>query len=351
MVRSSSKKTEGYLGRFMAPAETKNPKIVVIGGGTGSFTLLSALKDYTPNITALVNMADDGGSTGQLRDELGVLPPGDVRQCLVALSRSPRVRELFNYRFDQGTLKGHAFGNLFLTALEKMTGNFGEATEVAGEVLNIVGRVEPITHDKVTLVMESADGKVTEGEFRISEGDFGPNTRPVIRLKPDAIINPLARTAIEEADIVVIAPGNLYGSIAPALIVKGVAEALKKTKAKKVYVCNLVTKPGQTDGFTVDEYAAEIERFIGEDVLDVVLYNSEKPSDDLIKRYAHEGEFPVAWVDEVLDEAHYEARGMALVADQVVETKDSGDAIAHTRTLIRHDSDTVARELMRIFYA
>ena len=146
----------------MSPVETKSPKIVVIGGGTGSFTLLSALKDYTTNITALVNMADDGGSTGQLRDELGVLPPGDVRQCLVALSRSPSVRELFNYRFDQGSLKGHAFGNLFLTALEKMTGDFGHATELAGEVLNIVGRVEPITHDKVTLVMESADGKVTE---------------------------------------------------------------------------------------------------------------------------------------------------------------------------------------------
>lgn len=334
----------------MTPAETKSPKIVVIGGGTGSFTLLSSLKDYTPNITALVNMADDGGSTGQLRDELGVLPPGDVRQCLVALSRSPRVRELFNYRFDQGTLKGHAFGNLFLTALEKMTGNFGDATELAGEVLNIVGRVEPITHDKVTLVMESADGKVTEGEFQIGHADFGLHTKPIIRLKPDAAINPIARDAIEAADIVVIAPGNLYGSIAPALVVKGVAEALASTKAKKVYVCNLVTKPGQTDGFTVDEYAAEIERFLDGVKLDVVLYNSEKPSDELLKKYAHEGEYPVEAVKEVLDEAHYEARGMELVADAVVEAKGS-DPIAHTRTLIRHDSDTVARELMRIFYA
>lgn len=337
----------------MAPAETKSPKIVVIGGGTGSFTLLSSLKDYTPNITALVNMADDGGSTGQLRDELGVLPPGDVRQCLVALSRSPRVRELFNYRFDQGTLKGHAFGNLFLTALEKMTGNFGDATEVAGEVLNIVGRVEPITLDKVTLVMESADGKVTEGEFQIGHADFGLHTKPIISLKPDAAINPIAKDAIEAADIVVIAPGNLYGSIAPALVVKGVAEALASTKAKKVYVCNLVTKPGQTDGFTVDDYATEIERFLGgKPLLDVVLYNSEKPSDELINKYAHEGEFPVSWLKEVLDEAHYDARGMELVADTVVEAKgSSSDPIAHTRTLIRHDSDAVARELMRLFYA
>lgn len=335
----------------MSPAAAKSPKIVVIGGGTGSFTLLSSLKDYTPNITALVNMADDGGSTGQLRDELGVLPPGDVRQCLVALSRSPRVRELFNYRFDQGSLKGHAFGNLFLTALEKMTGNFGDATELAGEVLNIVGRVEPITHDKVTLVMESANGEVTEGEFRIGHADFGLHTKPLIRLKPEAAINPVAKEAIEAADVVVIAPGNLYGSIAPALVVKGVAEALKKTKAKKVYVCNLVTKPGQTDKFTVEDYADEIERFLDGVKLDVVLYNAEKPSEELIKRYAHEGEFPVEWNEKVLAGKHYDARGMKLIADTVVEANTSGDAIAHTRTLIRHDSDVVARELMRIYYA
>lgn len=335
----------------MSPTATKSPKIVVIGGGTGSFTLLSALKDYTPNITALVNMADDGGSTGQLRDELGVLPPGDVRQCLVALSRSPRVRELFNYRFDQGSLKGHAFGNLFLTALEKMTGNFGDATELAGEVLNIVGRVEPITHDKVTLVMESADGKVTEGEFQIGHADFGLHTKPIIRLKPDAAINPIAKEAIEAADVVVIAPGNLYGSIAPALVVRGVAEALAKTKAKKVYVCNLVTKPGQTDGFTVEDYADEIERFLGGVPFDIVLYNDVKPTDDLLKRYAHEGEFPVEWDEKILEKKHYDARGMALVADRVMGSSGSGDAIAHTRTLIRHNSDVVARELMKIYYA
>jgi uncharacterized cofD-like protein len=336
----------------MGPIETKSPKVVVIGGGTGSFTLLSSLKDYTQNITALVNMADDGGSTGQLRDELGVLPPGDVRQCLVALSRSPRVRDLFDYRFDQGSFRGHAFGNLFLTALEKMTGDFGAATELAGEVLNIVGRVEPITHDKVTLVMESSDGKVTEGEFHIGDADFGKYTHPIIRLKPQATINPDAKTAIEEADIVVIAPGNLYGSIAPALVVGGVADAIKATAAQKVYVCNLVTKPGQTDGFTVGEYAAEIERFLDGAKLDIVLYNSKKPSDDLISRYAHDGEFPVEWDEAKLAAAHYDARGMSLVAGEIWQDKNSAnDPIANTRTLIRHDSDAVARELMRIYFA
>jgi len=335
----------------MQPIETKSPKVVVIGGGTGSFTVLSSLKDYTSNITALVNMADDGGSTGQLRDELGVLPPGDIRQCLVALSRSPRVRDLFNYRFDKGSLKGHAFGNLFLTALEKMTGNFGDATELAGEVLNIVGRVEPITHDKVTLIMESSNGDVTEGEFHIGDADFGKHTRPIIRLQPRATINPEAKRAIKEADIVVIAPGNLYGSIAPALVVDGVSDAIKHTSATKVYICNLVTKPGQTDGFNVCDYADEIERFLDGAKLDVVIYNSEKPSDDLIARYAHDGEFPVEWDKPSLAAAHYEARGCKLVAGKIAERPAASDAIASTRTLIRHDSNAVARELMRIYFA
>src|SRR5690606_24945134 len=147
-------------------------KIAVIGGGTGSFTLLSGLKEYTPLLTALVNMADDGGSTGQLRDELGVLPPGDVRQCLVALSDAPKLRDLFNYRFEDGSLKGHAFGNLFLTALEKMTGNFAEGVELAAEVLNITGNVEPITLSNVTLMMRTKANGETRGEFSIGESNL-----------------------------------------------------------------------------------------------------------------------------------------------------------------------------------
>ena len=150
----------------------KGPRVVVIGGGTGSFTILSVLKHYVRDITALVNMSDDGGSTGQLRDELGVLPPGDVRQCLVALSDSPRVRDLFNYRFDEGSLKGHAVGNLFLTALEKMTGSFAEAVEEASSVLNITGQVEPMTLDPVTLSLEYDDGSSLEGQFHVTHADL-----------------------------------------------------------------------------------------------------------------------------------------------------------------------------------
>lgn len=324
-------------------------KIAVIGGGTGSFTLLSGLKNYTSDISALVNMADDGGSTGQLRDELGVLPPGDVRQCLVALSQSERVRDLFSYRFEGGTFDGHAFGNLFLTALEKMTGNFAEAVETASEVLNITGAVYPVTLDKVTLVMKQTDGTITEGEFRIGDTDFGDSKRPEMHLAPTAELNPSAHKAIMDADLVVVAPGNLYGSLAPALIVPGMSEALRATKAKKVYICNLVTKPGQTDNFSVVDFADEIERF-GKFELDYVLYNDTKPSKALLDRYAKEGEF---WVDydlEALASQHYKAIGGKFVSNEHPKTSNS-DPIAHTRTLIRHDHDAVSKQLMRLYFA
>jgi len=325
--------------------------IVVIGGGTGSFTLLSGLKNYTHNITALVNMVDDGGSTGQLRDELGVLPAGDVRQCLVALSTSPKVRDLFNYRFDEGSMKGHAFGNLFMAALEKMTGNFTEAVKVAGEVLNIRGRVEPITFDNITLVTRLADGTVVRGQHEAESLIIPVGERPWLDLEPTARINPQARQAILSADLVVIAPGLLYGSLAPALLVSGVTRALAETKAKKVYVCNLVNKPGQTDEFTVADYASEIERFAGVK-LDHVLYNDHRPSQELIDRYAKDGELLVEWNKEELKKKHFYASGKRLIADEVWEnTNAASDPLAAQRSLIRHDADRVARELMRIYFA
>jgi uncharacterized cofD-like protein len=324
-------------------------KVAVIGGGTGSFTILSELKHYTRHITALVNMADDGGSTGMLRDELGVLPPGDVRQCLVALSESERVRELFNYRFDGGSFEGHAFGNIFLTALEKMTGSFASAVETAGEVLNIIGEVHPVTLDKVTLVMKQSDGQVTEGEFQIGHADFGSFKRPEMSLTPAAQLNPEARRTIMEADLVVIAPGNLYGSLAPALIVPGMSEALNETSAKKIYICNLVTKPGQTDDFGVSDFAAEIERF-GAFKLDYVLYNNQRPSKQLLERYAKDGEFGVNFDESNLSAQQYRAIGGHFISDEHASASKS-DPIAESRTLIRHDADAIARELMRIYFA
>jgi uncharacterized cofD-like protein len=323
-------------------------KIVVIGGGTGSFTVLSGLKNYVQNITALVNMADDGGSTGTLRDELGVLPPGDIRQCLVALSRSSRVRELFNYRFTDGSLKGHAFGNLFLTALEKMTGSFSEGVELASEVLQIVGKVEPITLNNVTLVL--GDGKrIIKGENKIWQIKFQAR-RPKLWLEPNAKINPRAAQAIARADLAIIAPGNLYGSLAPALVVSGVGRALAQTKAKKIYICNLVTKRGHTDGFCVHDFAAEIERLAGHQFLNYVIYNTNRPSAALMKRYAADGEYVVEANEAALHKAHYQAKGADLLS-KMIWSGAKTDALAHQRSLIRHDSDKLARQIMKILFS
>ena len=325
------------------------PKVVVIGAGTGTFTILSALKFYARDITAIVNMSDDGGSTGILRDELGALPPGDVRQCLVALSESDQqMRDLFNYRFDEGTFGGHSFGNIFLTALEKTTGSFAEAVKTASVLLKISGQVVPVTLTDVKLVLTEPNGEVIAGEYKIVQHKFA-SKRPNLSLEPNAELNPEAKTAIESADIVVIAPGNLYSSLAPTLMVQGMSEALANTPAKLVYISNLVTKPGQTDDFQVDDYAQEIERFIGGKHLDYVIYNNAKPSTELLAKYAQAGEYAVEINEAQLENAHYKAIGANLVSDTIPKLKASEQLIP--RTLIRHDSDKVARLIMGIYFS
>lgn len=321
----------------------RKENVVVIGGGTGSFTLLSGLKDTFQNITALVNMADDGGSSGQLRDELGVLPPGDVRQCLVALSQAPELRDLFNYRFEEGTLAGHSFGNLFLSAVEKMTGKFEDGVRLASEVLRLQGTVLPITTDNHHLVLQTASGEV-RGEYQIGYLDFEGLRKPHIRLDPVPRVTASAQQAIQTADVVIIAPGNLYGSLAPALLVDGVGEALRNTKASVIYVCNLVTKPGQTDEFSVQDYADEIERFVGVPVLDYVLYNVDQPNAQVLSRYTHQGEYLVGFDRTALENAQYQAIGLPLIAKDPITTKRA-DAIGHSRSLIRHDARRITEEI------
>lgn len=329
--------------------QAKGPKVVVIGAGTGTFTILSSLKYYARDITAIVNMSDDGGSTGILRDELGALPPGDVRQCLVALSESDqKMRDLFNYRFDEGTFGGHSFGNIFLTALEKTTGSFAEAVKTAGEILNITGHVVPVTLTNTKLVLTEPNGEEVRGEYQIVQHDFRGH-RPNLSLDPNPDLNPEAAAAIKDADIVVIAPGNLYTSLVPTLIVNGLSEALAASPAKLVYVTNLVTKPGQTDGFKVHDFAHEIERFIAPRRIDFVIYNDKQPSADLLKKYAQAGEFAVEVDEDELREAHYEAIAGNLVSDTIPTLKASEQLIP--RTLIRHNSDKVAQMIMRIFFS
>ncbi len=331
----------------------REPKIAVIGGGTGSFTLLSALKDHTSKIAALVNMADDGGSTGVLRDELGALPPGDVRQCLVALSESPKVRDLFNYRFTEGTFNGHAFGNLLLSALEKVSGSFGEAVETASEILNIKGMVIPATLDDVRLRMEwPNDEKLTlHGERVIDEHYFKKDPRTAqLSLVPVAKANPLAIRAINDADIVVIAPGDLYTSLGPLLIIDEINQALQSTSAVVVYVSNLVTKRGQTEGFTVSDHAAEIERFAAAPILDYVLYNEQKPTSVLAEAYREKENAYVVEIDEdTMDKQHYHAVGGNFLGAMANGAEGSEALPVAKRSLIRHDPDAAARAIIDIF--
>lgn len=324
-------------------------KIAVIGGGTGSFTVLSALKDQTSQIAAIVSMADDGGSTGVLRDELGTLPPGDVRQCLVALSDSPKVRDLFDYRFEEGTFGGHSFGNILLTALEKTTGSFSEAIETASEILRVHGTVIPATLDNIRLKMEWADvSTILHGE-RVIDAEFFKNDprRATLSLVPDAKPNPTAIAAIEQADLIVVAPGDLYTSLGPLLVIDGIGGALMRTDATTVYVCNLVTKQGQTAGFTVSDHAAEIERFGGGKFLDYVLYNDQQPSEYVAGRYHSEGAYLVDVDTEKLEAAHYTAIAGEFLG--AMARSSPSDTIPATRSLIRHDAMAVVQTLMEIY--
>jgi uncharacterized cofD-like protein len=332
------------------PSTVIERKIVVIGGGTGSFTLLSALKSHAVDLTALVNMVDDGGSTGVLRDELGVLPPGDVRQCLVALSRSPKVRDLFNYRFDEGTFEGHAFGNVLLSALEKVTGSFSEAVETASEILNVQGRVIPVTLDNVRLKMEWPGASLTLHGERVIDAQYFKNDprTATLSLIPEAKANPHALRAIKEADLIVIAPGDLYTSLGPLLVIDEIGEALQSTDAKIVYVANLVTKRGQTDGFTVSDHVAEIERFAGGPILDYVLYNKQVPSEELASKYRQAEDAFVAEADvEVMQKMHYQAIGGNFLG--TIAKAHDNDKLPVTRSLIRHDPSAVANAIIELY--
>lgn len=323
---------------------TRDPNIVVLGGGTGSFALLQDLKNLTPNISAIVNMCDDGGSTGVLRDEYGVLPPGDVRQCLVALSDSHELRNLFNFRFGDGRFEGQSLGNIILSGLELQQGSFDKAVSVASDILQIHGRVVPVTLQSHTLVLQDG-GREVRGENKIgSDPISSPDAR--LSLDPVSTINPAAKTAIEEADLIVLAPGNLFGSILPIFAVHGAAEAIADSKGKVVSVTNLVTKPGQTDGWHVVDFVKKIESYLGQGAVNYVLYNNEPISDELIQKYASEGELPVAIDDDRFSEVQAQPMGACLVSQEITQ-QDPNDTMLR-RTLIRHDGARVGKQLKNL---
>ena len=322
----------------------KIKNIVVIGGGTGTFTVLSGLKKYPHNLTAIVSMVDDGGSTGRLRDELGVLPPGDIRQCLVALSEADLLlRDLFNYRFDGGNLDGHSFGNLFISAFEKITGDLDKALEEVSNVLKIRGRVVPVTLNKVQLRAKLENGTELNGENEINNSwllsKFGIKK---LFLKPQAEANSKAIQAILDADVVVVGPGNLYCSIVPNFLVGGIPEAIQKSKALKIYNCNLMTKYGHTDGFGVNDFINTLEKYLGREIFDYVIFGNKKPSGALLKKYSSEGE----WVDadeKVLKDKRF--IGTDLVSPDLYR-QNQADKLQ--RTLIRHDQDKLAKTIISL---
>src|SRR5467141_1602452 len=263
-----------YNYRFLQ----KGPRVVALGGGTGLSTMLRGLKKYTGNLTAIVTVADDGGSSGKLRAEYRILPPGDFRQCITALADvEPLMTTLFQHRFKEGSLNGHSFGNLFIMAMAEITGDFEHAIRESGRVLAVRGQIVPSTLHDVTLIAEMADGETRVGESNIPHPGPTGNGQATIKrvfLEPEPTVNPEAEEAILNAEMIIVGPGSLYTSILPNLVVDGMAEALKASPAVKVFVCNVATQPGETDAFRVSDHLEAIERHLGANIFDFVVVNS-----------------------------------------------------------------------------
>jgi uncharacterized cofD-like protein len=322
------------------------PKVVTIGGGTGTFTVLSGLKRIgNLDISAIISVTDNGGSTGRLRDEFGYLPVGDFRQALVALAEEGEernlLRELFMFRFDRGHgLSGHNFGNLFLIAMSELLGTEEEAIAYASSVLRVKGQVIPVSQDRVTLLAEYENGHVVRGETFIDEpvaGHDGTQHIKQLWVEPRAEISERARQSILEADLIVLGPGDLYTSTLADVVVSGVPEALQASKGKMVYVTNLMSRYGQTHGFSTSELVAEVSRYVGREP-DFVLVNSTPLPTAVLGRYADHKEFPIS---DTLGERPGVFR-TDLLASEVIEKSD-GDVLR--RSLIRHDPDKVAQAL------
>ncbi len=322
--------------------KTKN--IVVIGGGTGSFTALSGLKKHPVSLTAIITTMDSGGSSGRLRDELGVLPPGDIRQCLVALSTSPRaLRALFNYRFEEGDLKGHSLGNILLSGLEKTTGDLGKAIKVAEKILRIQGKVVPVTLDRAELCVELADGQIIEGETHIDVLEKKVKRAKIKRAFLDKTVRASedAIESIKVADAIVIGPGDLYSSIISNLIVPGIVPAIKKSKSLKIFVMNIMTKHGQTTNYKASDHIEDLEKYLGKGIIDFVLINSKKPTKKNLAWYEEYEELPV--------ENDLSSKYKVITANLIKEAiLSDGGSDELRRGIIRHHPTKLASEIMEL---
>ncbi len=332
----------------MATKQQNLKKVVCIGGGTGTFVALRGLKQYPLSLTAIVTMSDSGGSNRRIRDEFGLLPTSDIRQCLVALSDENGgigiLRKLFMYRFEKGQgIAGMTFGNLFMAALTDIMGSQDEAIKQTGKVLRIKGAVIPVTLTETNLYATYEDGTTVTEEHLIDEPTHDGTLKITdVSLKPNAKANPEAIAAIKNADMVVIGPGDLYTSLLPNLLVDGIAKALKETKAEIVYVLNLMTKFGQTYNFTAVDHVNAVEKIIGQSI-DHVLVNTAPLSPKALEVYAKAHEAPV--IDNLPRNSYYKVRTGKLVSNTLYK-KSSSDALI--RSLIRHSSDRLAEALAGI---
>lgn len=312
----------------------RGPRIVVIGGGTGLSTLLKGLKKYTSNLTAIVTVADDGGSSGRLRKELGILPPGDIRNCLVALAEKEDLMEkLFSYRFETGTLDGHSLGNLFIAGLAGMFGDFQQGIEHIGKVFALRGEVFPSTLSSVTLEAYFEDGRSINGETAIRTT---PGKIKYLRILPQNCKPlPKALQAIEEADLIVLGPGSLYTSIIPNLLVMEIREKIIAARGSCVYVCNIMTEPGETDHFSVADHVQGLIDHGGKGLVDVVLAAKEELPPEVVVRYQAEG-------------AEMVRTDPALVAKLGVNYQEG--SFYTGGEVVRHNPDKLAKELLRLLF-
>ncbi|NEP60667.1 MAG: YvcK family protein [Symploca sp. SIO2G7] len=313
----------------------RGPKIVVIGGGTGLSTLLRGLKVYSANITAIVTVADDGGSSGRLRQEFGVLPPGDIRNCLTALADQEKLlTELFQYRFQAGSgLVGHSFGNLFLTAMSEITGDLERAIAASSQVLAVRGRVLPATLSDVCLWAELEDGRRIEGESSITEANGKILKIGCTPENPPAL--PAAVKAIGEADYIIIGPGSLYTSIMPNLLVPEITEAIASRSVPRIYVCNIMTQPGETQGYTVSDHIRALDEGCGKRLFNAVLVHKKSPSAQSLINYAKVSSHPV-----FLDREAVAQLGRRIVLSNVMDEDE-------VTNLVRHNPERLARVLLR----
>ena len=311
----------------------KGPKVVAIGGGTGLSNLLRGLKEFTSNITAIVTVADNGGSSGKLRDELDILPPGDIRNCLVALAdQEPLMEDLFQYRFHKkGDLRGHSFGNLFIAAMTEVLGDFEEAVEESSKVLAIQGKVLPSTNQNVNLGAIYEDGSEILGESEI------PNEQKSIKgvyLEPSSVqITERAKNALLEADYILVGPGSLYTSLLPNLLVKGMVDAIQNSKAKKIFITNVMTQPGETTGYSAYDHLKVVYDHIGKQIFDYTIVNRNGSRKDLLEKYAEEGAYPVENDMDKLRKLNIE-----IVEGKLIQTGD----------YIRHDPHKLAELLVEL---